>query len=624
MNEQHVSSRLEQLNLALGQVRAEYEADDELYSRFSSPLYVKSLAGISPAFLVGGRGTGKTTTLRSLAFRGQARISGSSNPADWEMVGAYWKVEPNVVAVFKGKGVEEEQWVSIFTHYLNLKLISLVLDFVAWIEEHRGCVELKERPLRLLERSLGITKCQTASELSMHVDLAMVEIESKINGSISLLASGAFSVLGKPLDYLFESIPELAVDRQKPFMFCLDEYENLSSYQQRLLNTLIKQVGKAPYTFKVGVRNTVGIDRETLIENQPLQDTADFKTVDIVAHLKDESFERFATDVISQRLALIESVEFRKTGLLPGLTLEEEAKLLGAETLRKELLELLHRNDKVTEAERQQAAGLPLLDACMVLRWSEAHREPLEKVLRHALQEPEKWRTRMGNYGYALLFTVREKRVGLRKYYAGWAVYCQLADGNIRYLIRLVYEALRLHLVGGSSFETPVSAADQTRAATRVGETTIQDLQGWSRQGAALTRLSIGLGSYFGGLARERALFTPEISQFRVRYSGQDHTNQEMAALLMEAVGQGVLMTFEENKNARFTGVARDKDYQLHPVLAPYFVYSPRSKRRRTIDAAQLKQLTVPGQTRSTVQALLVREGAVEEPLPSQLSLFEE
>ena len=62
---------LEKLNRALGQVRAEYADDDELYGRYALPVYVHQLAGITPTFLVGGRGTGKTTTLRSLAFRGQ-------------------------------------------------------------------------------------------------------------------------------------------------------------------------------------------------------------------------------------------------------------------------------------------------------------------------------------------------------------------------------------------------------------------------------------------------------------------------------------------------------------------------------------------------------------------------
>ena len=82
---------LERVSRALGQVRAEYESDDELYGRFAVPMYFKQLTGIAPSFLVGGRGTGKTTTLRWMSFRGQARVSRSPEPDKWQVVGAYWK-----------------------------------------------------------------------------------------------------------------------------------------------------------------------------------------------------------------------------------------------------------------------------------------------------------------------------------------------------------------------------------------------------------------------------------------------------------------------------------------------------------------------------------------------------
>lgn len=633
MNHDQISSHIKTLNSALGQVRAEYEADDELYSRYSAPLYVKNLLGITPAFLVGGRGTGKTTTLRSMSFKGQARIYNSQDSASWEAIGAYWKIEPNLVSAFKGKGIDDDLWISVFSHYLNLKLSSLVLDYARWYSTNGKKIEPDIHSLQLFAISLQLEKYINLDslthqfdlvDLSQQIDLALAEVEAKINGSISSLKNSSFSLPGKPLDYLFRALPGISIDRQRPFTFCLDEYENLAPYQQRILNTLVKQVGTAPYTFKIGVRNNIGIDRETLIENQPLQDTADFTTIDIVNYLKDESFEKFAAAVVTQRLGLFQDPVLSCRELLPGLSLEEEAILLGAEGVREEMLGKLRLQANISSEILVKAESMPLLDACMILRWSEAHNEDLGDVLRFALGEPKKWATRMGNYSYSLLFTLKSKKVGTRKYYSGWSTYTQIADGNIRYLIRLVYEALRLHMLDGKTVTSAISKQHQTEAAARVGETTIQDLQGWSRHGAALTRLSLGLGSYFGGLARERALSTPEISQFRVSRSERNEVSEEVEKLLVEAVGQGILVAFEENKNARLSASGREKDYQLHSVLAPYFIYSPRSKRRRTLTAEQVKELTVQGRTKQTVKNLLERDGATPSDTADQLSLFED
>ncbi|WP_074248622.1 ORC-CDC6 family AAA ATPase [Mycobacteroides abscessus] len=615
---------LEQVNRALGQMRAEYESDDELYGRFASPLYFKQLLGIAPSFLVGGRGTGKTTTLRSMSFGGQARITGSVEPDLWDVVGAYWKVEPSVVAVFKGKGVTEELWSSVFSHYLNLKLSTLVIEYAKWLDDQGRTVVLGDHAVRLFTRSLNIADCDSLDALAREVDLALVDIEAKINGNISALSHTSLSVLGRPLDYLFESIQGLMLSRQRPFMFCLDEYENLFPYQQKLLNTMIKQVGGLPYTFKIGVRNKVAIDRSTLVEEQPLQDPADFRTVDIVDYLKDESFDLFAATVVEQRLGSVHLGIGDPSSMLQSLSIEEEADLLGAASVRSELIEALEVMSAATSDDVKFAKGMSNFEACMAVRWAESHSETFLEVVRFARRNPGKWKVRLGNYGYAMLFTIRTKRVGVRKYYAGWKTYCQLADGNIRYLIRLMHEALRIHITDGNSFGSVVSTTHQTRAAARVGETTIRDLAGWSKQGAALTRFALGLGSIFGTLARETGLATPEVDQFRVSYSGSRVEAKAVDDLLGEAVGQGILIGFDGDKNARMSGATREMDYQLHPVLAPYFVYSSRRKRRMTLTADDIIALTVRAQVAPTIRRILGDRGAQSGELPHQLTVFSE
>lgn len=615
---------LEKLNRALGQVRAEYADDDELYGRYALPVYVHQLAGITPTFLVGGRGTGKTTTLRSLAFRGQQRLSGSTDPDKWESVGGYWKAEPTVVSVFRGKGVDSDLWIRIFAHYLNLRLCSLVLEYAEWLVANGRQVSIDPHSLRLFSTSAGLEAGTDLRMIHSGIELAIAEIEAKVNGNVSGLNSVHTSILGKPLEYLFRSLDGLKVSLSKPFVFCVDEYENLSADQQRLLNTLVKQVGgSSPFTFKIGVRNKVAIERATLIAHQPLQDPADFSTIDIVTRLKDTGFDEFAREVIDQRLDSEDITRLNLGELLPTLSPDEEAALLGGDALRHMLIDSLTQADADAEVQAF-AQACTLQEAALIFRWAESHGENPADTIRFALSQPTRWKTRVGNYGHAVLFTIRHRSVGERKYYTGWRTYWQLADGNIRYLLRLVQEALLRHVEDGKELDVPVDALNQTRAAKRVGEVTVRDLQGWSMHGAALTRLTVGLGGVFAALARSSALSTPEVVQFRVRYAGASASESEVDALLAEAIGQGVLVDFPGNKDAADRGAPPEVDYQLHPILAPSFGYSHRSKRRMTIRADDLMGLA----QRETATAAFKRilgpnEGGASAP-PNQLDLFAE
>ncbi|WP_146080740.1 hypothetical protein [Pseudoclavibacter sp. RFBB5] len=577
----------DRINTIFGQVRAEYEGDDSLYNRFTQPNYFKRLLGITPSFLVGGRGTGKTTTLRSMSHAGQRRIHDSREPEDWDVVGVYWKFEPSLVSVFSGKGVSDSTWTSVFEHYLNLKLSSEVVRFAEHLMTHGREVPVSQHHFDLFQRSMNLPHRSGLSDVSKSLDFALVEIESLINGGIRHLTDHRWSVAGLPLNYLFQALGNLGNSRERPFMFCLDEYENLSAMQQRILNTLIKQVGVATYTFKIGVRNTVSIDRETQLEGQPIQDPSDFTTVEIAADLEGVAFEIFAEKVIVGLLGLT-GAHLPPAELLPSLEKNEEALLLGADILLEELSSRLELEGANAE-QIEKAARLTPLEQALVVRWSDHHRETPLDVLKFAMEDSTKWRNRVNNYGTATLYAIKEKRVGIRKYYTGWSTYCLMASGNIRYLVRLVHECLRLHIESGRSLSESVAPEMQTRAAQRIGESTIKDLQGWSKRGAELVRLTQSLGAVFREIAREKPLATPEVSQFRVKYTGvEDESTESVGKLLSEAEGQGVLISFDGDKNARNSGATRQLDYQLHPVLSAYFTYSPRSKRRLMLPAAYL------------------------------------
>ncbi|MEV7631900.1 hypothetical protein AB0N64_05745 [Microbacterium sp. NPDC089318] len=609
-----------QLTLSLGQVRAEYSPDEEVFSTFSTPVYWGELVGTRPCVLVGGRGTGKTTTLRGLAYGGQSSLHGPDID-NWDTIGAYWRIDSMVASAFAGRGIPEDQWISAFSHYVNLRMVGLYLGFCEWRRTTIGDeTAISTDAIQLAATSLNVGEASSLSQLSQEVKLGLARLEARLNGATTALFETPFSLLGRPLAYLLDGLA--ADDRiaRLPFTYCIDEFENLRGYQQRALNTLIKHVGDSTYTIKIGIRDTEQRQRDTLAVGQPLVDPADYTTVDIVEHLKERSFAKFAAAVCERRLVGTDLSGMSMVAAFPGLSIEREAELLGADRERGRVRKRLI-GEGASKAALDAFDQLPTLSACLVGYWANSQSVPSTAVLHEALSDPRAWAQRVGNYSYAMLFTLRRGLRGVRKYYAGWTTYCQLANGNIRLVLELAYQALNRHVAEARDPLSPVSFAHQTEAAADVGQATLRELQGQSGIGGQLTRLTLSLGRVFNVFAAAPEGHTPEVNQIRIESGASVMRPRELDQLLAEAVANGCLIAFPGDKQERVSAQTKGYDYQLHPIFAPYFVYSHRRKRRVEMRADEILALSGEGAARAINEILQTRRGKTPD-LPEQLEFY--
>jgi hypothetical protein len=617
-----IEDRLVRLNEVFGALRAEY-LRSELFDLFTHPTYWPELLGNRPCLLVGGRGTGKTTVLRSLSYEGQEHLN-KRDPQDWDFIGLYWRVDTSVVTAFRGVALDEAAWVKLFAHYVNLILTQLISEYLAWLE-HRSHRQIEYDPhdWRRAMRSLGV-KAESVPELQASIDEALAEFEIVVN-NIAGGKSYDTSILGRPVQYLLRSIQvDGRIDR-KTFYFLIDEYENFEDYQQRVVNTLIKHAGDYQYSFKVGMRETGHRERSTLNPQEQLIEPADYAYINIADRLKEENFGAFAYKVCEERLRRLvgdAAIQYDIEQILPSLSEAAEAAKLGVTDRIKSVYEQLEIAG-ATHDELTSFQSMDPMSAYLVGYWSESKEEPLRKILNFALTSTDKWQTRLSNYQHAMLYTIRSGKRGISKYYSGWDTYVHLADGNIRYLLQLVNEALQMHIRTGRPLTQAVPAELQTDASQAVGGRIVQQLQGVSAAGADLTRLVLGLGRIFQVMASEPQGHTPEVSQFRV-VSGRVGEGPTDAAdpLLSAAVMHLAVRRFPGDKMARASGETKGFDYQLHPIFAPFFTFSYRSKRRITLTPGEIMGLvsTNPGHT---IRSVLEKERRQpQNELPEQLTLF--
>ena len=275
----------------------------------------------------------------------------------------------------------------------------------------------------------------------------------------------------------------------------------------------MKHAGNA-YTLKLGMRQLGWKVRSTLNRDEQLMYPADYALIEVEDRLEGDHFKDFATRVCQGRLDLLAkrlgTEPISASQLLPGLSEDAEARLLGVDSKIQEIQrELASAGESTDEVEQ-----MPDLQAYLLLFWSRGQKSSLVSEIQDYRRNPSEWNTRYQNYKHALLYTLRRGRRGLRKYYCGWDTYLLISNGNIRYALELVYESLRESVDQQGEQLVPVPRSLQTTAAQSVGARALKELEGVSIYGAQLTKLVLGLGRVFGVLASDAEGHTPEVNQF--------------------------------------------------------------------------------------------------------------
>lgn len=585
MNEE----KLEKLNAMFGTYRAEW-LNNKIFKFFAVPSYFAELKGNRPCVLQGGRGTGKTTVLRGLSYKGQwALCNQDINVFDSnDFVGIYLRFNTNHTHAFEGVGADRRQWQRIFAHYLNLLICKEILQFVEW---HKNIApddeELSRQACKLIAATLNLEgEINTRIELYEEIELSMYKFQAAINN----IADGMtvkLSMQSEPINVLTQKLVELSQFDEKMFYIMMDEYENLTDDEQEVVNTYLKHNNKR-YTFKIGVRELGWRVKNTLNPDELLTSMADYALIPIEDNFykNEKLFVDFATEVCEQRIQALmegESENYKIEQAFAPLSYEDEAILLKVES---------HKNYlAVKDYLEHKGKKLDLTPLYMFTLgyWAEKESRSIEDIVTEYETQTAFWNQRYDNYKYSMLFKIRSGRgSGLKKYYAGWSTILKMANGNIRYVLEMVYHSYVKHLSSDLGFENPVPPRLQTEAAYDVGGIMLQDLEQEAKNGYKLSKLVINIGSFFNQLATDSDNTAPEITEFYIE--------EEITPEVDEYLKSGVMhMAFIRMPNTKNSGIGATKDflYSLHPAFAARFVYSFRRKRKIVITNNDFMSLTV-------------------------------
>ena len=583
---------LKRLSSLFGSYRAEWSRKD-MFRHFSEPAYFADLMNFRPCVLQGGRGSGKTTALRGLTYQGQYELIGSDiNRFDSDVlfIGLYHRVDTNHVRAFSGGNVDEIVWRKLFGHYFNLIVIADIVDFLNWHEEKCNSDEmLTVDEIRQVLRRLCINAdCTNYRELDSIVNDALCDFQNVINNIGSYNSSKSqLSLIGEPIDFLLSKIRSLGQFQNKYFYLLLDEYENFEDYQQVVINTMIKHAANH-FTFKIGVTEAGWRKKHTLDVNEGLYDPADYALIDINKKLGDgNKFFEFAKSVCEKRFEMLnEGAPFDVVGSLENLKIEDIAIRLGVEKH-----ELMEEYTKLPTGLTKELGPISALYKFVIAYWAKTHQTPLITEVQNVITDRESWNTRYENYKYHFLFKIRTGRGSGRSghrqmLFCGFETYVKLASNNIRFLMELIYKTFERHIEMVGDLSSQVSAELQTEVAIQIGEKNLAQLECIEKDGPRIVRLLCGLGRVFESLAKDKDPGTPEVNQFFIE---GDDCDQEADRLLSVAVKNLAMIRSPGNK--LYGAQTKAYDYCIHPIFAPFFIFSYRKKRKMPLYLSELKGL---------------------------------
>ena len=602
-----------------GSYKAEWLSDQKMFDLFRKPTYFPDLESNRPCVLVGGRGTGKTTVLKCLSYQAKHHFEEQdvTKIAGWKYVGLYHRINTNRVTAFVGPELTDLQWERLFSHYVNLLLCSQLAQLLDWHQSlYPAISSISKEDCEIVSLALKIDPSSNIYELKSSIKTGIVKFEGYLN-NLEPDNLPEVSLQGQPIDEFCEIVSERTPLAGKRIFFLIDEFENLLDYQQVIFNTLLKH--SQLYSIKIGVREFGWRNKRALRSQESLVSPADYALINIDSAFDDNAFSEFATSVCDDRLRSAYSSDdgtppLSIKDLLPGLTWRQEAELLGLTSKSEEI-----RREIKNSSIRIDLETLDDFDLFLAKIWSEDHDEKLEKILSLAIKDKISWRNRTNNYGHVALFRLRQGRSGtsIRKYYSGWDTYVKLSHKNIRYTMQLVDEARRQHRELGNSIDIRIEPETQTHAAQRVGRLNLGELEGFEN-GGQLIKLLLGLGRIFERMSGNTAV-APETNQFH--FDDNEKLPDDAYKILQAAVMNLAVIRTKATKLSSEHDL-RAYDYFVHPIYAPYFVFSYRKKRKLKLSAEQF--LGLVHSTQSTIKDILKSKRLdPDAELPEQLKLFE-
>ena len=527
-----------------------------------------SIIGPNAVIIEGGRGSGKTIILRSLEVISAIEKKGVSTfrESNLDHFGIYFRVHRGAVTVShesEFNKISETLRDTLCIDDLNLQFVESLIENLEHCKikkklpfspkkEETICKDIVTK-LKPQEQNSNVTDFQSLkkwidsnkSTIRQYICSVSMGKTPEYTGCISEWK--AFKEICKLLGKNFDDLENVK------FVLLIDEYESFLPYQQKIVNSLIKQ---SDYILTVKIATKFnGIYTKETMEGQPLQSKSDYKHVILDYDLSDkDKLKTYKELVVGICEKYLKNMGWTKTDI-------------------KELLEK-GDDDKITKKDIEKEIDAMLSNKVRKKQYTKKERE-----------------TCLAHYKHAAIYRILA-RARRKKNYSGFNTFVFLSSGIVRSFIHLCGTAFAmLPATQQSNKDKKIPPEIQTRAAYKISHAMLEKLALGEEHSGDVKQFVMDMGE----IIRTRLLYDnnePEAISISIEAEPKEFSGK-LTNILDMSVRESVFHQKEDSQSIKpkNTTSHQPKTYILNRMYTPALGISYRARWRTLYKVIDMNEL---------------------------------
>ena len=571
---------------------AEYKATElpekQLNDYFVEPKYISKMYTNNVSFIIGQRGTGKTTLLKHLCSYYNTNLRHKNGK-----IGIYYRFDVNKMHSFSGSILSEEEWDNLFAHCFSiemcLSLTNVLLDLKTDYpldNEEKICRRISR--LFFEESSTDISSLESLKEyLELSDYIAKRYKRNPLRASIPMISE---------CEKTFEEFCRL-ISEDKNYQgicvhFLFDEYENMLDYQKQFINSCAKNASSY-HTYKICVRPYGANDMKTRKASEKLEEANDFKTLDYIKDIIGDTDDvaEFMKKACARRLKKY----YENTNTVYSEDDLQIERYFPPKKTDDEMFEILSKNTSYFDQTKEelsialashgihQTPNWNLLQMKLFLALSQKRGFDAIDTIESICNEDKKYKNWLNNYKRSILFLCYSE-MNTSYNMSGFDDIITIAGNVVRYVLEICDYCFLCTNTTEDGKYCVIDEKMQTEATYKVSQRRFQQISTIPDYGQEIKQMVLVIGKIFNMYHRDPQLKRFEPNHFSIErktVSGQNYMESKTQKAIQLSVTSGVFEATKSTKNRNDSDIPiEDEDFHLHPILTPYFQISWRQKQK--------------------------------------------
>lgn len=561
---------------------------ETLESCFVKPKHIYKMYDNSVAFIIGQRGTGKTTLLKHLCQEYNTSINIKN-----KKLGIYYRFDVNKMRSFSGESISDEGWDTLFAHSFSIDICKLLTSLLITL-----------RPSHPLEKESYI--CNRIKDLffeDLDIDTSNLEGLLDYLNKIDIIARKYKRnplKFEKPLigecEKTFEEFCYM-ISKEKSYKgvcvhFLFDEYENMLDYQKEFINSCAKNATDY-YTYKICVRPYGMNDMKTRNSQEVLNEADDYKLVNYIEDIIGDPKEvaDFMRNACATRLRNYyddkEIIYHEDDLIIDNYFPKKQSDDQLFEKISKNT-DFIYKTKKTVEKifknyNRKYSYDWNIMQLKLFIALSQKRDFDIDFVSESINNKNKKYVSWCNNYKKSILFMCFSE---LNKQYemSGFEDIITISGNIVRYVLEICdYCFLCTNLAPDGKFSA-VNEKMQTEAIYKVSQRRFLQISTIPIMGQEIKQMTLAIGMIFNMYHKDQRIkrFEPNhFSILRNNTSIKKYNDSKIKEALELSVKYGVFESERSTKDRSGSDVPiENEDFHLHPILTPYFKISWRKKQK--------------------------------------------